>query len=177
MTLTDVRFTIETLDEDERRVIVMTFTIAPFTAPLADDLNIKSVLFAAGGTPKDAFETVVVHIDAPLQWLTFAMGPDETEHRIVLPEVTVIGRLKAKVKRDREPFTMDVAIEFSVRHLDAETLLYIANGVNATHYLTLDPEQSDLLTGMTDGRPRRGGRGMPAIDAGDELRPGVQAEH
>lgn len=179
MTLTDVTFTTETVDEEERRVVVMTFAIAPFTAPLADALNVKSVLFGSNG-PKEAIESVVVHIDAPLQRMTFAMAPDQGERRIVLQDVAVVSKLRAKVKRDREPAVMDAAIKFSVRYPDADTLLYIANGVTDTHYVTLEAEQGDLLTTAADTDaepPRRRRRGMPAVGPGDELRPGVHAEH
>jgi hypothetical protein len=177
MTLTGVTFTTETVDEETRRVVVMTWAIAPFTALLADDLNVRSVLFA-GSAPKDALETVVVHIDAPMQRLTFAMAPDQVERRIILRDVTVVSKLKARVKRDREPLTMDAVLKLSVRYPDAETLLYIANGVNDTHYLTLEPEQGDLLTTVAEKAPPvRRRRGHAPIETGDELRPGVHAEH
>jgi hypothetical protein len=179
MTLTHVTFTTEEVEEETRRVVVMTFAIAPFTATLAEALNVRSVLFGSGG-PKDAIETAVVHIDAPLQRMTWAMAPDQDERRIVLKDVVVVSKLRAKVKHDRDPAVMDAAIKFSVRYPDAETLLYIATGVNDTHYITLEAEQGNLLTSVAEGEPparKKGRRVDPPDVTGDELRPGVHAQH
>jgi hypothetical protein len=111
MTLTDVTFTTETVDEETRRVVVCTFALAPFTAAQAEALNLRSVLFDSGGSPKAALETLVANISVPDQRLTFAMSPDQVERRIVLANVEIDGKLRAKVKRDREPAVCEAVMK------------------------------------------------------------------
>jgi hypothetical protein len=181
MTLSDVTFTTEEVDEETRRIVVCTFGIVPFTGAQADALNVRSLLFdATTGQPKEAIETIVLNIDMPLQRLTFAMAPDQEDRRIVLPNVKIETKLRAKVKRDRDPLMVDAVLKISFHYPSAAELLYIANGVNDTHYLTFESEQGDLLTAVEpDAAPPRRTRGRSAlpVDAGDELRPGVHAEH
>lgn len=156
MTLTDVTFTTEVEDEETRRIVVCTFALAPFTPAHADDLNVRSLLFdSSTGLLKPAIETVVLNINAPDQRLTFAMTPDQAERRIVLPNVAIEEKLRAKVKRDREPAVCEAVLKVSFQYPTADQLLYIANGVTDTHYLTFEPEQLDMLTAEDDHEPIR----------------------
>jgi hypothetical protein len=181
MTLTDVTFTTEEVDEETRRIVVCTFGIVPFTSAQADALLVRSLLFdATTGQPKEAIETIVLNIDMPLQRLTFAMAPDQADRRVVLANVKIESKLRAKVKRDRDPLMVDATLKISFHYPSAAELLYIANGVNDTHYLTFEPEQGDLLTAETDDAPAAPApkrRGRTIVASGDELRPGVHAEH
>ena len=154
MTLTDVTFTTEEVDEETRRVVVCTFALAPFTPAQASALNVKSLLFdSSSGRPKEAIETIVLHIAVPLQRVTFAMAPDQTDRRIVFDSVKIEEKLRAKVKRDRDPLTVEAVLKLSFRYPDADELLYIANGVLDTHYLTFEAEQGDLLTSPDEDKP------------------------
>lgn len=175
MTLKKVTFTTEVVDEETRRVVVCVFAIAPFTAAHAADLNVKSLIFDSLGLPKDALETVVLRTDAPLQQLTWAMAPDQEERRIVLRTVQIESQVRVKVKQDREPAVVEATIRVNFVYPTADELLYIANGVNDTHYLTFEPEQGDLLTSEDDAAPPKRRKKGPS--GGDEVRPGVYAEH
>lgn len=150
MMLTDVTFTTEEIDDETHRVVDCTFKLAPFSGAQAEALHIRSLLFDSKGLPKDAIETIVAHIGMPDQRVTFAMAPDQGEHRVVLMNVAIGDKLRAKVKRDREPFSVEAAIHIRFAYPTAEQLLYLANGVNDTHYLTFEPEQGDLLTSDDD---------------------------
>jgi hypothetical protein len=159
MTLTDVTFTTEVEDEETRRIVVCTFALAPFTPAHAEALNIRSLLFdASTGTLKPAIDAVTALISHEDQRLTFAMTPDQQDRRIVLPNVRIEEKLKAKIKHDREPAVCEATLKISFSYPTADQLLYIANGVNDTHYLTFEPEQGDLLTSMDDDEPIRRGR-------------------
>jgi hypothetical protein len=163
MVLTDVTFTTEVIDEETRRIVVCTFNIVPFTAAQAEDLHVRSVLFdATTGQPKEAIETIVVHVDLPLQLMSWAMAPDQTDKRIIINDAQLESKVRAKVKRDRDPLMVDATFRISFHYPTAAELLYIANGVNDTHYMTFEPAQGDLLD---------------ASDDSEELRPGVFAEH
>ena len=163
MTLTDVTFTTEVEDEETRRIVVCTFALVPFTAMHAEALNIRSLLFdASTGTLKPAVAAVTAIIAQEDQRLTFAMTPDQKDRRIVLANVRIEEKLKAKVKHDREPAVCEAVIKVSLVYPTADQLLYICNGVNDTHYLTFEPEQGDLLTGMDDDEPIRRGQSHAA---------------
>lgn len=162
MTLTDVTFTTEEEDDATHRVVVCTFAISPFTSAQAEALAVRSLLFdTETGLPKEAIDTIVLNIAMPLQRVSFAMAPDQERRRIVIPDVAIDEKLRAKVKKDRDPLAVDATLKISFRYPDANVLLYIANGVNDVHYLTFEAQQGDLL----------------ADHAGEELRPGVLAEH
>jgi hypothetical protein len=186
LTLAAVTFTTEELEEERKRVMVMTWTIGPFTPALAEALNVRSLIYS-GGQVKDAIESMVIATAVPLQRLTFAMAPDQVERRIVLRDVVVLERLRVKVNHDRDPVEVVATLKTSAPFPDAETLMYLANGVTDTHYLTFEAEQGDLLTAVEEDAapapPRRPVRRRPlvgpekAIEAGEELRPGVHAEH
>jgi hypothetical protein len=167
MVLSNVEFTTEVVDEETRRIVVCTFNVVPFTAELAEDLHVRSVLFdATTGQPKEAIEAVVLSVDAPLQLMTFAMAPDQTDLRIQMPDAQIESKLRVKIKHDRDPLMVEAALKVSFHYPSATDLLYIANGVNDTHYMTFEPMQGDLL----DATVHDGGDGV-------ELRPGVFAEH
>jgi len=160
MTLTDVTFTTEVVDEETRRIVVCTFHMEPFTGVQAEDLHVRSLLFdATTGLPKEAIETIVLHVDLPLQRMAFAMAPDHLNMRIIVDDVKLEPKIRAKVKRDRDPLMVDATLKLSFHYPSASDLLYIANGVDDVHYMTFEPMQRDLL------------------DTPDEVRPGVFAEH
>lgn len=156
MTLTDVTFTTEVEDEETRRIVICTFALVPFTSAHAEALNIRSLLFdASSGTLKPAIEAVVALISMEDQRLTFAMTPDQQDRRIVLPNVRIEEKLRAKVKHDREPAACEAVLKISFAYPTPDVLMYIANGVNDTHYLTFEAEQGDLLTAEDDNEPVR----------------------
>jgi len=177
MRLKKVTFTTEVVDEETRRVVVCTFGIAPFTAAHATELNIKSLVFDAQGQPKQAIESVVLRVSVPLQQLTFAMAPDQEERRVVLRTVEIDPQVRVKIKQDRDPAEVEATLKVNFVYPTADELLYIANGVNDTHYLTFEPEQGDLLTAPADDAPRRRKKANGGAPTGEELRPGVYGEH
>src|SRR5262245_41100002 len=160
MTLTNVTFTTEEIDKEIHRVVVCTLLLAPFTPEQADALYVKKLLFDKNGHPLKEIETIVLNIEMPPQQLTFAMAPDQTERRIVMHDVTIEEKLRAKVKHDRDPVALEAVLKISFRYPTADELLYIANGVNDVHFLTFEDQQLSLP--MKDG---------------EQLRPGVYAEH
>lgn len=163
MTLSDVSFTTEVEDEETRRIVICTFAIAPFTPAMAEALNIRSLLFdASTGTLKPALDAVTALISHEDQRLTFKMTPDQPDARLVLPNVRIEEKLKAKVKHDREPEVCEAVLKVSFVYPTPDQLMYIANGVGDTHYLTFEPEQFDLLTAEDDAEPIRKGRSAAA---------------
>lgn len=176
MLLADVTFTTESADEETHRIVVCTFALMPFTTQHANDLNIRSLVFDSQGLPKPSIEQMIVRVDVPPQRLTFAMAPDQSSPRVVMRDVEIESRLRVKVKQDRDPPAVEAVMKISFQYPTADDLLYIANGVNDTHYLTFESEQGDLLTSVAEDSEGTVPRHVPHGDA-DEIRPGVFAEH
>lgn len=177
MTLTKVTFTTEEVDDETRRVVECTFALAPFTPAHAEVLNVRSLLFDAGTSlPKTAIDAAVLRISVPPQRLTFRMAPDQVGGMVVFADVKIDETLRIKAKRDREPVVVDATLKVNFVYPSPEDLFYLANGVDDTHYLTFEAEQLALgLAGDAEAQPPR--LRQQAIEAGDELRPGVHAEH
>ena len=156
LTLTDVSFTTETVDDETRRIVVLKFKLRPFTAAHAEDLNMRSLLFTAStGVPKPALMKATVNVAVNEQQVTFAMAPDQVDRRIVLRNVTVDPQVAVAVKHDREPAECEATIKLTFVYPPADVLLYLASGVNDVHYLTFEQEQGDLLTAEDDNEPIR----------------------
>jgi hypothetical protein len=163
MTLTDVTFTTEQVDDETRRVVQCTWKVSPFTAVQAETLGIRTLLFErASGMPKPAIDAAVLRIAVPLQRMTVTLAPDQEVAGVVVNDVTVDDHLRVKVKRDRDPVLCDATIKVTFRYPSAADLLYIANGVNDTHFLSFDAEQGALAFGEDEAPP--------------VVRPGVAAE-
>jgi len=176
LTLAAITFTTEDVDEETRRVMVLTWEITPLTTAIASALNIKSILFN-GDAPKEPIHTIAVRLDVPPQDVLIRSAPDMPAS-VHLRNVAIGPLLRAKVKRDREPAELAARFEMRSDYPDADTLLLLATAVETVQYVTCEPEQGDLLTtaeAVADTPPRR--RGKAAIEAGEELRPRVHAEH
>lgn len=177
MLLADVTFTTEVADAETRRIVVCTFALMPFTTQHANDLNVRSLVFDSQGLPKPSIEQMILRVDVPPQRLTFAMAPDLASQRVVMRDVDIESRLRVKVKQDRDPPAVEAVMKVSFHYPSAEDLLYIANGVNDTHYLTFESEQGDLLTSVVEDSEGTVPRHVARADGADEIRPGVFAEH
>lgn len=180
--LTAVTFTTEEVDEETRRVVVCTFALAPFTPAQAEALNVRSLIFEASTAfPKAAIDTAILSIDVPLQRLTLAMAPD-IDTGVVLDSVQVVEKVRVKVKRDREPAAVEATFKLTFRYPSADDLFSIVNSVTDTLFLTFEAEQlalgltSEAETAAALPKHRRRSK-QPSVEAGDELRPGVAAEH
>lgn len=156
MTLTSVCFTTEVEDEETRRVVECALKIAPFTIAHADDLNLRTLMFdSSTGTLKPALDQIVASIAVPEQRLTWARSPEAAAQHVILPCVRIEGKLRAKVKLDREPPTCEAVLKISFQYPTADDLLQLAGAVNDVIYVTFEPEQGDLLTAQDDQEPIR----------------------
>lgn len=163
LTLLSLSFGVDEIDEESRRVVVATFGCTPFSPALADELGVRSLLFdASSGTLKSALESVTANIHVDDQRVSIRSVPD-ADVRLVLMNVAIDDKLKAKVKRDREPAVCEAIIKLRFAYPTADQLLTLANAVSDTLYLTFEPEQGDLLTAQDDAEPiRRRPRGTNA---------------
>jgi hypothetical protein len=142
-------------DEELHRVVVATLLIAPFTLAHADDLNMRTLLYdSSTGTPKEAIESLVVHIAVPDQQLALARIPG-ADPFLVLPCVAVEDKLRVRLKHDRDPIACEATIRVSCLYPHADALLALASVVNDTLYCTFTSVQLDLLTAEDDAEPIR----------------------
>src|SRR4051812_6033263 len=130
VTFSGGNFSTETSYEEKRPLLIFTFSLVPFPAAHAESPNVRPPLFGAStGTLKPALEAVVALINMDEQRVTFAMSPDQQDRRIVLPNVRIEEKLRAKVKHDREPAVCEAVLKVSFVYPTPDVLMYIANGV------------------------------------------------
>lgn len=144
---------VETVDQEERRIMVLEFMVQPFTIEMATELGIQRHLFAKGdSTPMDDVTNITVKIAMSLQQLEFRPAPDVEKASVILRAVEVEPSLK--VRRDKEGPVFAATLICSVRYPAADELLYVLNGYRRQHYLTFSDEQGDMLQEAEAERPK-----------------------
>ncbi len=155
---------VETVDQEERRILVLEFLIQPFTAEMAEELGILGHLFARkGGQPLDDLASIQVAISVPLQQVEFRMAPDTPEASVILRAVDVEDTIR--VRKDKEGPVYAATLVTSVRYPDPDALLFLLNGYRRQHFLTFTQEQGDMLADQppkkSKGRRRSGDPELP----------------
>jgi hypothetical protein len=171
--LEDVTFRSEAIGDETKKLVVCSFQLQPFTSEQAETLGVMQELFSVSdGEPKRVIESITLHLDEPLQRLSFARAPDVAPS-LVISDVKVSPHLK--VRRDKEGPVLAALLKVSFYYPTGAELLFIANGVNEQHFLTFEPQQGDLLgAGLApsseSSAPRRRPRGKDAA-AGESTEP------
>lgn len=143
---------------ERRRVLVLSFQIQPFTPDQAGDLNIKSRLFSVrDGEPlKDVLSTTLA-IAAPLQRVAIRMAPDQD-----LPSVELFAAAiqpKLTVRKDREGPVYSATLYVVSDYPSGDNLLLLMQRVTEQFFVTLTPEQGDMLDGAEGRAPALVGNG------------------
>ena len=175
MILKNVTFDTEVVDDETRRVVACAFSIAPFTPALAEALNVRHFCFDSKGLPRPELDNAVLDVTIPNQRLSFAMAPDQGDPSLVLTDVAIENKLRVKVKRDRDPASVEAILKVDFYYPTAEDLLYIANGVNDQHFLTFEPQEpvmdfAGAAEGMSEPKAPRARR-HAGNGAADEAHP------
>jgi hypothetical protein len=168
MYLEDVTFRTEPVGEETKKVVVCSFQIQPFTSELAESLGVRGELFSlSDGEPKKVIESVVLHVDEPVQRMAFSRAPD------IAPSLTILDvkvNPHLKVRRDKEGPVLSALLKVSFYYPTGPELLYVANGVNEQHFMTFEAQQGDLLAVVDAKRSRRGrGKDEAAGDVAETL--------
>jgi hypothetical protein len=168
----------KTKDGKEIKVVDLTLRVQPFTPELAVSLDpdVRALLFSmTDATPKPKLKEVRFNLTVPRQQLAIALLPELAE-QLVLCDCDVSG-VRARSEKGVDGFGLVFYVSYgpaSPRELE-----YVCDWLTQQRFITFQPQQPALDFAAKDkaASPRRGRRKDPPVATGDELRPGVHAEH
>lgn len=183
--LDDIGHRVEkTKDGGEVKMVDLTLRVQPFTPELAVSLDpdVRALLFnLTDATAKAKIKALHFNLTVPRQALAVYLLPESLEG-ILFADVEITDP-RARTEKGVDGYGL--VFYASLGPVSAGDLEYICNWHTEQRFITFTPQQPAL---NFDGAapeatappepPRRGRRrGAPGVQAGDELRPGVHAEH
>jgi len=180
--LDDIGHRVEkTKDGKEVAMVDLTLRVQPFTAELAGsvDADVRSLLFRMNdATPKEKLKAVHFHLPCPRQALAIYLVPDLEDGQLLIPDVEITGP-RARVEKGVDGFGFVFYASFGP--VGTRELEYICAWHTQQRFVTFHPQAPALnfeaATELDEAPAPRRGRRRDVVDAGDELRPGVHAEH
>lgn len=168
---------------DERKVIDLTLRVQPFGAQLAAALHpdVRALLFTMNdGTPKPLLKSVELKIGIPDQHLDCYLMPEEGDPtgglRLAHAEIC-----DPRVRTEKGVDGFALIFYATIGPVGRDELEYIVNWYTQARYLNFTEAQGSMFEDVPDEEetpaPRRRGRKPAGPMEGQELRPGVHAEH
>ncbi len=170
----------KTKDGKELKLVDLTLRVQPFTAELAGSLDpdVRALLFSlSDATPKAKLKEVRFRLTVPKQQLLIRLLPELAE-QIVLCDCEITD-VRARTEKGIDGYGLVFYVTYGPA--SPHELEYVCDWLTQQRFVTFQPQQPalDFAAREPDEEtkaPRRRGRPR-AVDAGDELRPGVHAEH
>lgn len=143
MVLKDVRFKTETVDDEERKVVVLALEIAPLGKKLAETLapGVVAKVFNGDAKPAEDFAGCEVKLHADLVSAQIRKTSD-SDPSVELVDVQLGRTLKLKAD-DEDRYV--AALSASFRYPSAKDLLTIANAVGTQVWISMQTQQGSLL--------------------------------
>lgn len=173
----------KTKDGKEIKMVDLTLRVQPLTPELAValDPDVRALLFNLGDAlPRQKLKAIHFALTVPKQQVTVSLLP-ELDARVVFDDCEV-GDVRARTEKGVDGFGLVFYVSYGPA--SPSDLEYICDWLTQQRYVSFVEQQPALDFGarpIDDAPvipPRRGRRaGGPAIQAGDELAPGVHAEH
>lgn len=173
----------KTKDGKEIKMVDLTLRVQPLTAELATalDPDVRALLFNIGDAlPRQKLKAIHFALTVPKQQLTVSLLP-ELDARVVFDDCE-IGDVRARTEKGVDGYGLVFYAAYGPA--SAADLEYVCEWLTQQRFVTFVEQQPALDFGarpIDDAPaipPRRGRRASSAaIQAGDELRDGVHAEH
>lgn len=129
-------------DGDAEIVLKVGFSIQPFTIEMADDLGIKTRLFAANtGKPHDNILGEKLALGLGLQRIGIALAEDQTDDSLVLTEGQ-IGPLT--VRKDKEGPVYAASFQATCTLPEARDFLFLAERYTQQVFVTFEQQEGGL---------------------------------
>jgi hypothetical protein len=182
--LDDIGHRVEkTKDGKEIKMVDLTLRVQPFTSDLAVSLDpdVRALLFSlSDATPKPKLKEVRFRLTVPKQQLLIRMLPELAE-QIVLCDCEITD-VRARTEKGVDGYGLVFYAAYGPA--SPRDLEYVCDWLTQQRFVTFQPEQPALNFAAKDEAaaeparrvPRRNARKAP-MAKGDELRPGVHAEH
>jgi hypothetical protein len=141
---------------------------------------VRTLLFnLSDAKPKPKLKTVHFALTVPRQLLAIYPLPELEDGRIALSECEITG-VRARTEKGVDGYALVFYVSFGPA--SPAELEYVCEWLTQQRFITFQAQAPALDFGAKDvadtaPAPPRRGRRRPAVDAGDELRPGVHAEH
>lgn len=144
MLVKDVRFKTETVDDEERKVVVLALEIAPLGKKLAEALapGVVAKVFNGDAKPDVDFAGVEVKLHGELMSVQIRKTPD-SEASVEIVDVELGKTLKLKADNDADRYVG--ALTASFRYPAAKDLLTLANAVGTQVFISAQTQQGSLL--------------------------------
>ena len=164
--------------DSETKMVKLTLRVQPFTPELAGsfDPDVRALLFTlTDGSPKPKIKEVKLALTVPRQMLAIYALP-EAESGLVLADCAISG-CRARTEKGVDGFALIFYVSYGPASPDE--LEYVCAWHTTQRFITFHPQAPALDFGKhpepETPRPPNPPRGRRV--AGDELRPGVHAEH
>lgn len=175
----------KTKDGKEVKMIDLTLRVQPFPADLAGSLDpdVRALLFTMNdATPKSKIKAMEFKLSVPNQVMTVFLLPEAPSASIAFFDVE-ISSPRARTEKGVDGFGF--VFYASVGPVGPTELEYVQNWYTQQRFITFQPQAPALDFAGASGeevdlprQPRRHNKTGPGpVAVGDELRPGVHAEH
>jgi hypothetical protein len=179
--LDDIGHRVEkTKDGKELRTVDLTLRVQPLTAELAKalDPDVRALLFnLSDALPKHKVKAVHFALAVPRQALTVRLMPEVDDAALHISDVEITD-VRARVEKGVDGYALVFYASFGP--VGARDLEYLCTWHTQQRFVTFQPQEPGLdFAGAAEANtasPRRGRRAT-AIATGDEIRPGVHAQH
>jgi hypothetical protein len=165
--------------DSETKMVKLTLRVQPFTPELAVsfDPDVRALLFTlSDAAPKPKIKEVKLALTVPTQMLAIYALP-EAESGLVLTDCEISG-CRARTEKGVDGFALIFYVSYGPASPDE--LEYVCAWHTTQRFITFHPQAPALDFGKhpepETARPPKLPRGGRRV-AGDELRPGVHAEH
>jgi len=172
----------KTKDGPEVKMVDLTLRVQPFTPELALSLDpdVRALLFSMNdATPKPKLKAVHFALTVPRQQLQVALLPELAE-QIVFCDCDISG-VRARTEKGVDGFALVFYVSYGPA--SPRDLEYVCDWLTDQRFITFGPQQPALdFANRADApelppAPPKKRRGQSAIVPGDDVRPGVHAEH
>jgi hypothetical protein len=186
--LDDIGHRVEKNDGNEVKMVDLTLRVQPFTPDLAVSLDpdVRALLFnMTDAAPKPKIKAMHFNLTVPRQAMTVALLPPGTADNTgrLFSDVEITDP-RARTEKGVDGFAL--VFYASLGPLSAADLEYVCEWLTQQRFLTFHPQEPalnfDAAEDAEDAKeparrvPRRNPK-QPPVVAGDEIRPGVHAEH
>jgi hypothetical protein len=125
------------------KVLKIGFGIQPFTIEMADDLGVKSRLFAPNtGKPHDNVLGETLALGLRMQRISISLAEDQSQPSVVLTE-GIVGALT--VRKDKEGPVYAASFQVSTTLPEARDLLFLAERYTDQVFVTFEAQEGSLL--------------------------------
>jgi len=179
--LDDIGHRVERINDEEVKMVDLTLRVQPFTLELATalDPDVRALLFSMNsGEPKPKIKSLEFRLTVDRQRVDVYTLPEENGRPQIAFSDVEISSVRARTEKGVDGFGLVFYASFGP--VGKDELEYVCNWHTQQRFVTFEPQDPALdfaKPAAVDDAPRPRRRRGVAIAPGDEVRPGVHAQH